>query len=92
MEHTCRRDGQKVGTLDGPAWASPGEIVKLVDAEHWGRIQLRYLCCDTYEVRVEAFADQEAGTLSVPLTALENAYGAYPANMPPRGYPVPRRT
>lgn len=93
MEHRCRKNGRRVGALDGPGWASPGEIVKLVDQEHWGRVETRWRCCDSYDVRVEAFGDQEAGVLrSLPETVLENPDDAYPTNLPPRGYPVPARS
>lgn len=91
MKHTCRRHGQAIGALDGPGWAAPGELVKLADSENWGRVEILWRCCHTYDVRVEAFGDQEAGLLTLPPAALENAYDAYPTNLPPRGYPVPSR-
>jgi hypothetical protein len=91
MKHVCRKDGRAVGPLDGPAWLAPGEIVKIADEENWGRVVIRWQCCDSYDVRVSAFGEQEAGDLTVrPATAFENAWDAYPANMPPRGYPVPK--
>lgn len=89
MKHTCRRNGERIGVLDGPGWAAPGEIVKLADEDNWGRVTLLWRCCHTYEVRVEAFGEQEAGVRVLAPEALEDAYSAYPANMPPRGYPLP---
>lgn len=90
-KHICRKGGKPVGALDGPTWTDPGEIVKLADEEHWGRIMLRWRCCDSYDVAVAAYGDQEAGVLRAqPVTALENAWDAYPSNLPPRGYPLPR--
>lgn len=91
QKHLCRKGGKPVGTMDGPAWMSPGEIVKLVDEDHWGRVVRRWRCCDSFDVVVAAYGDREAGTLAVqPVTAFENAWDAYPANLPPRGYPIPR--
>lgn len=91
MKHRCRQ-ARPITALEGPAWAMPGELVKLADAEHWGRVETMWRCCHTYDVRVEEHGDQEAGLLSLPPEGLENAWDAYPANMPPRGYPVPRST
>jgi hypothetical protein len=90
MKHSCRRGGQAIGALEGPAWAAPGEIVKLADSDDWGRVETLWRCCHTYDVRVAAFGDQEAGTLVLGPEGLENAWDAYPANMPPKGYPVPK--
>lgn len=91
MNHVCRKDGRKVGAMDGPEWARPGEIVKLADQENWGRVITRWRCCGSYDVRVAEFGEQEAGDLlALPVTAFESAWEAYPANMPPRGYPVPK--
>ncbi len=91
MGHTCRKGGKKITSLEGPAWALPGELVKLADQDNWGRVELRWRCCHTYDVRVEASGDQEAGLLALAPEALENAYDAYPANLPPKGYPLPKR-
>lgn len=90
MKHVCRQ-ARPVTALEGPAWAMPGEIVKLVDEESWGRVEMMWRCCHTYDVRLEAFGEQEACVRSFPPEALENAYDAYPANLPPKGYPVPRK-
>jgi len=90
MKHTCRKGGKPITALEGPAWAAPGEIVKLADEENWGRVAVLYRCCHTYEVRVKAFGEQEAGTLVLGPDGLENAWGNYPANMPPKGYPIPQ--
>lgn len=91
MKHTCRRNGKKITTLEGPAWAAPNEVVKLADSDNWGRVEMLWSCCHTYVVRVEEFGDQEAGLLALPPTALENVHDAYPSNLPPEGYPVPAR-
>ena len=41
MEHRCRKNGRRVGALDGPGWASPGEIVKLVDSPSLNDVRRR---------------------------------------------------
>lgn len=87
--HVCRRGGRPARAMEGAAWAMPGEIVKLVDEDRWGRVEMMYRCCHVYDVRVEATEDQEGGIFTLPPDGLENAYEAYPANMPPKGYPVP---
>lgn len=91
MDHRCRKNGKPVGALDGPGWASPGEIVKLADQEHWGRVELRWRCCDSYDVRVEQFGEQEAGVLTgLSERDLEPVYDRT-EHAVPRGYPVPAR-
>lgn len=89
MKHVCRKGGKPIGPLDGPAWAAPGEVVKLADEENWGRVALLWRCCHTYEVRVEEVGEQEAGTRLLGPDGLEDAWGGYPASLPPQGYPVP---
>lgn len=89
MEHTCRKGGKPVGYMEGPAWASPGEIVKLADEQNWGRIALRWRCCDSYTVALAEFGDQAAELRDAqPVDAFENAWHKYPDALPPVGYPL----
>jgi hypothetical protein len=91
MMHVCRKNGRRIGPGEGPEWARPGEMVKLADEDNWGLSVMHWLCCDSYDVRVSAFGEQEAGVMSsLPVSGLENAWEAYPANLPPKGYPVPK--
>ena len=90
--HRCRTGGAKVSELgpDRPPWAAPGEIVRLTDQERWGRVALLFTCCGEREVRVEQFGDEDAATLRCWLSDIESAFESYPANLPPRGYPIPK--
>lgn len=94
MEHTCRKSGQPLSRDEyqhSPAWASPGEIVKLMDEQRWGRIAIVWRCCATYDVMAVTQDDEpEVALLHLPLSGLENAWTPYPANLPPKGYPIPR--
>lgn len=91
MKHACRKGGRQAGVFDGAAWCVPGEIVKLADEERWGRIALRHRCCDSYTVTLPEFGDDEAEVRDAqPESAFENAWDAYPVNLPPRGYPIPK--
>lgn len=75
-----------------PMWGKPGELTKLVDQERWGRVILLYTCCGEREVDVQPFGGDEGGVLRCWITDLEDPWEAYPANLPPRGYPVRTRS
>ena len=90
MKHVCRKGGGPITSLEGPAWAAPGSLVKFMDQEDWGKVEMVWRCCHTYEVRVEEVGDQECGLRVVGPDDLENPYAAYPSNLPPLGYPVPK--
>ncbi len=92
LKHTCRKGGKQVGVLDGPAWAAPGGLVKLADEDRWGRVMLRYRCCDSYAVAFSATEDGPAETRDAMAERdLEDAFDAYPHNLPPKGYMIPRQ-
>lgn len=90
MKHTCRKGGQRVGTLDGPVWVSPGEIVRLVDEERWGRVKSRWMCCDSYDVMCAPDGKDDAAVYeAMALGSLEDPWTDYPNGLPPVGYRIP---
>ena len=89
MDHICRKGGKPIGAREGLGWAAPGEVVKLADEDRWGRIETLWRCCHSYDVRVAPYGDDEGGLYILAPEALEDAYDAYPANLPPGGDPIP---
>lgn len=77
---------------DRPGWAEPGQLTKVAGEEKWGRVAYLMRCCGE---RIVEFAPQEDGqdpeTGRYRVDGLENPYGAYPAQLPPKGYMVPHR-
>lgn len=74
-----------------PLWGEPGELTKLADEDRWGRVELIYTCCGERQVRLAAFDEHEAEVRRCWIADLENPWDDYPASLPPRGYPVPKR-
>lgn len=80
-----------VDALKGrPVWGEPGEITKLAGEDRWGRIALLCRICGARCVMFAAFGGEDAEVRHLPLVALENPWEAYPVNLPPRGYPIPK--
>jgi hypothetical protein len=88
--HTCIKGGRPVVWKNRLIWADPGELTKVAGEERWGRVELLYNCCGARQVRFEAFGEDEAEVRMMRQEELENPWEAYPANLPPRGYPIPR--
>lgn len=89
--HTHIEGGVPQGAIDGAAWAAPGELVKVREAERWGRTRLLWRCCGALEVEFLAFGEHNTETATVTEAQLENPWADYPCNLPPRGYPVPAK-
>jgi hypothetical protein len=94
VTHRCPAGARPLSAFgpDRPGWAEPGQLVKQEGEDRWGRVYRLYSCCG---VRLVHWGPDEAGEhhtyREMPLRALVNPYGAYPALLPPQGYPVPDR-
>jgi hypothetical protein len=69
-EHRCDPNGAPMGALDGPAWASPGGVVSLPEAETFGRVRVVWRCCGALLVECMTFPDdsERAETHTVRVT------------------------
>lgn len=89
--HTCRRDGKLLSdAMDWPAFARPGEVVKVADEDHWGRVIMLHGCCTTADVEFAGFGDREPGIAPMSPDRLESVHRDT-RNSIPRGYPLPGR-
>lgn len=92
--HRCRPGGKPVGQLgsDRPSWGEPGQLIQLEGEERWGRVAYLMRCCGERLVEVvRQDGSCEVETERCWLRDLANPYEAYPSQMPPKGYLIPKR-
>jgi hypothetical protein len=89
-DHVCVEGGKPQGAMEGLAWASPGEVVKVDGEARWGRVVLAWRCCGAVEVHFAVNAAHGRSTETFSVDKLTNPYSDYPNNMWPAKYLVPR--
>jgi hypothetical protein len=74
--------------MDWPAFAQPGQVVRVDGEDHWGRIVTLHGCCGTADVEFAGAGDREPGTDLFTADQLVSVF-ARRENAVPRGYPLP---
>ena len=72
-QHKCDANGVRVGALDGPAYAVPGEVVMFPETDTFGRVRLLWRCCGALLIECMSLPDdpESAATHTVRTVAGE---------------------